>query len=772
MRDIALLTELLEAEDEESVVAALETRNLLTTADRWRYLGDMPNNQSIVHGQQSTPAAALVEKFTNSLDAILMRRCKANSIDPRSANAPQSMSKAVETFFGDDLVDRTASQVRSFAEVSMVLYATGSKARPCLSLYDAGEGQLAENFPGTFCSLIYGSNEGSYKGAIPFVQGRFNMGGTGVLPFCSDKYKLQLIVSRVPLDVNKAIDHEWAYTILCFFASKQNPSWRYLVGPDKSILTAGTEPLGLVPKVAAKSGEVCAPRERKVTSGTLVKMYDYKAARSNICGEQFKKLQEYLLRPALPLRVMECREAYKANVMGVTVWDRLTAWSKDRLEEGFEEGASISIKLDTGETIPAEVRVFKISKDIDIDNDDDQPQTGLRALINGQSHAKRDAHFFRTKAVDKEHIAGSMLVTLDCTELGQDARNALFMSNRETFREDPLLNELFKKLQKELHDHEGLDELNSRRYEEKIKNAVDDEEGISALEELLSTDPTLADLFGSIVSGKVAANTSTDGSGGKIKGTPQPFHGLDFPTFINRNDKSHVANFEAPRGTTVRVVFFTDVKNNYFARHRHRGVCTFTGEFEPTLHLFNGRLTFTCSVSKQAPVGSALTAKASITDNRNSGPFNLTLNLVVAPNKEEEQPKEPQPPKPPSDPKVKAGPSRPDIKEADNGPEALPLTIEKIPNTERLQLVLNKSSRLLEDAKKLRPKEEEAAVAFVFKYGLALTAMGLLDAAKKTELWNTDEAGCRQRIQDTAVGIARVIVPLCLSLPKKLPKQK
>ena len=771
MRDIALLTELLEAEDEDSVIAALESRDLLKTPDRWRYLGNMPNNQSIVHGQQSTPAAALVEKFTNSLDAILMRRCKANAIDPRSSSAPQSMSKAVETFFGDDLIDRTASQIRSFAEVSMVLYATGSKARPCLSLYDAGEGQLAENFPRTFCSLIYGSDEGSYKGAIPFVQGRFNMGGTGVLPFCSDKFKLQLIVSRAPHDVTKTNNHEWAYTILCFFASKQNPSWRYLVGPDKLILTAGTEPLGLVPKVAAKSGEVCAPRERKVPSGTLIKMYDYKAARSNICGEQFKKLQEYLLRPALPLRVMECREAYKANVMGVTVWDRLSAWGKDRLEEGFEEGASISIKLDTGETIPAEVRVFKTSKDVD--DEDDQPQTGLRALINGQSHAKRDAQFFRNKAVDKEHIAGSMLVTLDCTELGQDARNALFMSNRETFREDPLLSELFKKLQKELHDHEGLDELNSKRYEEKIKNAVDDEEGISALEELLSTDPTLAELFGSMVIGKIAANTSTDGSGGKIKGTPQPFQGLDFPTFIHRTNKSQVADFEAPRGTTVRVVFFTDVKNNYFARQKHRGVCTFTGDIEPTLHLFNGRLTFTCSVSKLAAVGSTLTAKASITDNRNSGPFNLTLNLTVAPDKEEEEePKVPALPKPPSDPKVKAGPSRPDIKEVDNGPDALPLTIEKIPNTERLQLVLNKTSQLLEDAKKMRPKEEEAAVAFVFKYGLALTAMGLLDTAKKTEEWKTDEAGCRQRIQETTVGIARVIVPLCLSLPKKIPKQK
>ena len=68
----------------------------------------------------------------------------------------------------------------------------------------------------------------------------------------------------------------------------------------------------------------------------------------------------------------------------------------------------------------------------------------------GNRSAKRDTQFFKGKAVDKEHIGGSMLVTLDCSsELGQTSRNALFMSNRETFREDPLLTDLFKKLQKE-----------------------------------------------------------------------------------------------------------------------------------------------------------------------------------------------------------------------------------------------------------------------------------------------------------------------------------
>jgi hypothetical protein len=86
--------------------------------------------------------------------------------------------------------------------------------------------------------------------------------------------------------------------------------------------------------------------------------------------------------------------------------------------------------------------------------------------------------------------------------------------------------------------------------------------------------------------------------------------------------------------------------------------------------------------------------------------------------------------------------------------------------------LLNRESHLLEDAKKLRPKEEEVAVEFVSKYGLALAAMGLLDTAKKTEEWKTDGAGCRKQIEQTAVGIAQVIVSLCLSLPMKLPKLK
>jgi hypothetical protein len=160
-----------------------------------------------------------------------------------------------------------------------------------------------------------------------------------------------------------------------------------------------------------------------------------------------------------------------------------------------------------------------------------------------------------------------------------------------------------------------------------------------------------------------------------------------------------------------------------------------------------------------------------ITDNVGSGPFKLNISITVLPVREPAEPIEHKP-RPPRPPMVQAGPSRPDILELDRGPEVNPIEIEKVPNSERLQLVVNTTAKQMEDAKALRPKGEEPAVEFVFKYGLALTAMGLLDSAKRTPEWQADESACRDKIAESAKGVARVIVPLCLSLPKKIPKLK
>jgi hypothetical protein len=205
--------------------------------------------------------------------------------------------------------------------------------------------------------------------------------------------------------------------------------------------------------------------------------------------------------------------------------------------------------------------------------------------------------------------------------------------------------------------------------------------------------------------------------------------------------------------------------NNYFSRPKHAGKVKFVGQLEPTFHLFNGRLTFTFHAPKKAVVGTSLMTQIEITDDAGHGPFKLVVTATIVPPREKAEPKPPKPPQ-----TAQESPSRPNVIEVNRGPDALPLTIEKEPNTNRLQLAINKDSKLLEQAKNLKKPEDVPAVEFVFKYGLALIAMGLLENVKQTNEWKTNEPGCRKNIEEHCAGIARVIVPLCLTLPQKLPK--
>lgn len=780
MRDDELLDELLNADNEADALAALESRGLLADESRWRYLGDIPNNKSIVLGQQSNPMAALVEKYTNAGDALLLRGCRAEGVDPRDPKkAPPAMAEAAKRYFGD-VAAMTKDERRTLAEDNLLLFATGSKSRPCISLYDNGEGQLAKDFPDTFCSLIFGAKtKSSYKGAIPFVQGRFNMGGTGVLRFCSEKRKLQLIVSRSPVDVVGSDDHEWAYTIMCYFDSKDNPSWKYLVGPDGEVPTAGRSPLHLVPRKKAKSGKICPPRERAVDSGTLLKLYDFQAPRSNICGELFKKLCEYLIQPVLPLRIIECRESYKAKVTGVMLWDRLGALlEKNELEEGSETGIGVLVPLSTGEQVPGQVLVFKpkTGKKKAADDTDDV-RVGLRAMINGQSHARRGPEFFRRVKVDKEHIAGSMLVALDCTALGQGSRDDLFMSDRERFSDSPLRDELFRSLEDILRSDPLLKKLNTKRYEEKIKNAVSDDDGIKAMADLLSSDPDLAELFGgekkgpigktSPVKGDDDSDVDLDGDGdGVVDPDPDDFKGEYLPSYFRRADGSTEVDISLPENGVASTSFVTDVENNYFARTHDRGTLFSLGDIAPAQRLYNGRMTLTFRAPKGAKAGEVKQSVVRITDPTDSGPFTLktTATIVEPEAKKKRKPKG-------KGHKAKEGkrPASPNIIPVEGDVTEPAISVNRTPKDE-LQILVNMKAEALNDAKMKRPPEESAAVEFVYKYGLALIVMAMVESEKDTSEWAEDEAGIRESIGDRVSGLARVIVPLCLTLPNKIPK--
>lgn len=188
-RDLCL--SLVRADREDDVHSILSSSPLADDAN-WVPLGDIENNLSIAGNQQSSATAALVEKVINSIDSLLVMECLLRNTDPESPEAPGNMTDAAAQFFGipaGNIANLTPPDRARLAD-RIHIVATGSKTSPSYTIVDKGEGQRPCDFSATFCSLVQ-----SNKLRIPFVQGKYNMGGCGVLPFCGSR-NMQLIASR------------------------------------------------------------------------------------------------------------------------------------------------------------------------------------------------------------------------------------------------------------------------------------------------------------------------------------------------------------------------------------------------------------------------------------------------------------------------------------------------------------------------------------------------------------------------------------------------
>ncbi len=215
MDNFRLFDALLHAESEDEVESILKGGGYLTDDPRiWHPLGGMENNFGAVGNQQSDATGALVEKIINAIDSMLMAECFAHNIDPESPQAPQSMTEAVELFFKvrDGKIDNLGTDEQRKLAENINLVAVGSRTNPNYLIIDKGEGQTPAKFPDTFLSLLKAN-----KIRIPFVQGKFNSGGTGVLQFCGTQ-NYQLIVSKrrpnCPVDPGDQTANLWGFTLV------------------------------------------------------------------------------------------------------------------------------------------------------------------------------------------------------------------------------------------------------------------------------------------------------------------------------------------------------------------------------------------------------------------------------------------------------------------------------------------------------------------------------------------------------------------------------
>jgi hypothetical protein len=482
---------LMKADSEIEVINLLKQAGFWDNKDVWRFYGDYENNYNTIGNQQSRPDAALVEKVINAVDATLLSKCLERGIDPEGPDAPKSIRNAVAMFFDDSDKPNSprAGQVKYWPDPQrtetarwLTLVATGAGARsgnPCFTLSDRGEGQTPERMPDTFLSLTK-----SNKLRIPFVQGKFNMGGTGVFEFCG-QHGLQLIVTRrnpaiLPKDsLAHPSDTQWGFTIV----RRENAG----AGPVRSSVYMYLAPLGAdrspghggVLRFRADTMPIFPqgrnPYARESEWGTLVKLYEYAATgfKSNILMKDGLLGRMDLLLPdvALPVRLYECRPSYKGhegsfenNLTGLSV--RLVDDRGNNLEGGFPSSCPIRAK---GEHMTATIYAFKKGK-----AETYRKHEGIIFTLNGQTHGHLTLDFFTRKAVGLSYLADSILVMVDCSRFTGRARELLFMNSRDRLRNGEFKQEIEHALEEMLKQHQELRDLKERRRREQTEAKLAD----------------------------------------------------------------------------------------------------------------------------------------------------------------------------------------------------------------------------------------------------------------------------------------------------------
>jgi hypothetical protein len=532
----------------------------------WGPLGGNQSNFGIIENQQSSPIAALIEKITNSIDAILLRRCLEQGIDPKSKTAPATMAEAIDRFFGNAPKSWHLPPNRRAQAESIQIVASGSTKTPCLLIYDDGEGQHPDAFEATFLSLLRGN-----KNEIPFVQGKYNMGGTGAIVFCG-KHRYHLIGSRrfdktgdfgFTLIRKHPLTEEEART-------KKNTWYEFLRIDDQ------------IPRFPISELDL-GLANRKFETGTIIKLYDYDlpaGTRGALPQEPRRAIDQFLFEPALPIYLVDTPERYPRNkVLQIDCFGL-----KNRLER--EENKYIEEKFSIDETdhdigrmkitcyvfrAKVEGRSVKETRDI-IQTEFFHDSMAVLFSLNGQVHG----HFrpeFITRALKMPLLKNHLLIHVDCTGLTYNFRSELFMASRDRLKSGDDTAELRKRVAVALQKSE-LAEIYKRRQNAISVEGGDAKDLLKAFSKNLPFNKDLMRLLNQTF--KIEQRDALKKEKPKTElpkpvKTKEPFQATRYPSFFRLKTGKGESFIAIPEGEDKTIQFATDVEDNYFDRSEDPG---------------------------------------------------------------------------------------------------------------------------------------------------------------------------------------------------------
>jgi hypothetical protein len=797
-----LCMSLMKADSENEVIDILRSYNYWENESVWRYYGDYENNFNTIGNQQSSPEAALVEKIINSIDARLMNECVLKGFDPEADYAPKTIREAVALFFDgeNNPNSNNAGKIKNWdlskrTEIAkgVTLATTGYSAKngnPSITITDNGEGQTPDMMPYTLLSLTK-----SNKLRIPFVHGKFNMGGTGVLKFCGYN-NLQLIISRRNpkfVDGECPNDSAWGFTIVRReypFGSRRSSVYTYLApiecerNPfDGKVLSFFSEKMPIYP-VGNN------PYVRESEYGTLIKLYEYAIPnKSHILRRDGLLYRIDLLLPnvALPIRIHECRQTYgghpgsfETSITGLTV--RLD----DDRNSNIEETWSFSMYI-SGEKIHGTIYALKSSEVARTY----MKNEGILFTVNGQTHGCLSNDFIDRAGLG--YIANRILIIADCSEFSQKAIEDCFMNSRDRLRKGVFYKEIEDELKNFLKRHDGLRAFNEKIHREMINSKLNNAKPLEkVLENILKKSPTLSSLF-------IAGNrVPTPFKSINVADEEKPFIGKKYPSYfkVKGIEYGKVLHKDCHINMRCRIQFETDAENDYFTREDNE--VSFEVFFiddesntrhilDYTLNLNNGIATLSMKLPSKCCVGDLLHFKTILNDETQVFPYENSFNINVKEaqivNGGNGERRTSHGNKHGKDREVPSGIFFEDPREiyekdwntftpALNRFSALKLINNSSSNladeSDNFEFWINMDNSYLQSELKGNTKDISINKAR-FKYGLSLIAISMLQYYKELKNKNTavnddDEININRGIESFCQAVAPVIIPMITSL--------
>jgi len=745
MSNYELCMKLLKCETEEEVINFLKKLGYWDDRKCWIPYGQISNNRGVVSNQQSSPVAALVEKLVNSIDAILVSECYRKKISPESRDAPLTMNLAIESLLGikGGSISNIDSRSRTIYAERIQLVTAGTKKEPNYLIIDDGEGQNPEDFPNTFLSLLREN-----KTKIPFVQGKFNMGGTGVLQF-SGKNSFQLIISKRQVDIPNA-NKKWGFTIIRRIAPEPNQpysSYVYLA-PNNEILSFDNDFIPINP------GSYPELYSESFVSGTCIKLWNYKlqGALKSISTLNLRwELDKFLPDPAIPVRIKERRNGYTAHSYETTMSGLLSVISDgtDKIEPGLDTGTPLNIP-NVGKV---HLRVVLFKEDSEVE----RMPAGVLFIVNGQLHGELDESYV-SRRTKMDYIASSLVVVVDCITLSSTIREDLFLASRDRMRQCEEKSALEDAIIEYIKEHPGLKEINIRRRQARLTK-VSEEETSKIIQSLVRSDPTLANLFGK---GKVINIPIGD--------LPEQvsFEGKKFPTFFRiTNEPKGGLIKRCPKNRTARIEYETDAANDYFSRNNDPGRMMINGTpILKSLHLWNGKASARFSLPDACQIGDRYNIESEVSDISRINPFKSTFIIEVTQEVLEQELHEPK--------ERKSGKiAPPDIyevfkeewsKHGFNETSAIDI---KHNEDSGLDMFINMDNIYLINEISRRRNIDPDNLRFIYKYGLFLLTVGMIFQSQKDidEKENGEEIDF-SIIKESAKGLAITLIPVLLQIAK------